>query len=253
MHPEEQRKAEAAVHGLFNTLHKESESSKREDRRKACPGQIYSLSTLYQPNRANNENKLRKSTDLIVDNCPEFTRSIKKVKDELLDDLPKYRLTFARPEQIVSLLPEHLRPKPLRTLVREELHRDCEDTKCKTHGDGCVVVNRLRGILFSQELADGIKRILKHQRYSATLPDDVQATIDGFQSTININCMKVLTTQLVYNETGQAIPESRRWPECFMDCKDDMNNLYIKHDANNERVNTRICQEINRLIDDCID
>ena len=157
----------------------------------------------------------------IVDNCPEFTRSIKKVKDELLDDLPKYRLTFARPEQIVSLLPEHLRPKPLRTLVREELHRDCEDTKCKTHGDGCVVVNRLRGILFSQELADGIKRILKHQRYSATLPDDVQATIDGFQSTININCMKVLTTQLVYNETGQAIPESSNHPKSTIQCRLD--------------------------------
>ena len=38
-----------------------------------------------------------------------------------------------------------------------------------------------------------------------------------------------------------------------MDCKDDMNNLYIKHGANNESVNTRICQEINRLIDNCID
>ena len=244
MHAEELNKAKSAVHGLFLTLDEGKESSGRKKLPETSPEQVLPLAALYLPSQAE---KLRKSSDLILDDCPEFSTNMKRKRaDDMLYDLRKCDLKFARPEDMMTLLPESLRPKTLRSLVREEIRPDCVGSQCETHGEGCVEVNRLLRILFSQELASGIKRLLKHERRSATLSEDVLAKVDSFQATLSIACMKVLGTQVVFTESGEVFPG--RWPDVFCSSTPSGTSVYIKHDADPQIVNIDICRAINGLI-----
>lgn len=135
-------------------------------------------------------------------------------------------------------------------LIREELHPECKDKKCLADiEETCDVTNRLRDILFSTHLVDGIIRILKSQYQKAKLTEEVQNKVRSFQKELRISCMAELSTELVDNKSNMPIPESRRSNrDCVVD-RDEIGgkHIFINHCANPSNVRVVLCREINQL------
>ena len=169
---------------------------------------------------------------------------------KFLDALYKYNLKFATQEQLVNLLPRHLRPKSLASLVREELHADCKDKRCLADVAGkCQETDNLRQIVFSPQLVDGILRILKHQFKKAKLTDEVRNNVHDFQRELEMSCMEELSTELIENASDVPIPGSKRPKGVFCSVGKENGNkhIFIKHDGDLSHIRRVLCREIYQL------
>ena len=240
MLPNEMKVAKQAVFGLFSTLH--AIQNKEENKQQANP--LASVKTLYLPNR---EQALRRSTDLVLFDCPQFTSRMADSMFEFLDKLVKYNLTFAHPPQIVDLLPVHLKTQSLASLIREELHPECRKKSCRADLERkCQATNRLRQILYSEELICGILRILKCQYEKAKLTEDVRSNVRRFQKELTISCMEALSTELVDNRSNTVIPKSQRLKHsgCFVGEEDGKKHIFLRHGVEYSNACRMICREI---------
>ena len=246
MHANEVVVAKQAVFGLFSTLYA---IQKRDgDASKSCQDHpLAEIKTLYLPSRGL---KLQRSTDLVLFDCPQYTRRISDTMYEFLDRLDKYNLNFATHEQLVDLLPVHLKTRSLASLVREELHPDCKDRKCQADMERkCQATELLRQIVFSPQLVDGILRILKFQFQKAKLTEQVRNNVRSFQKELGMSCMEVLSTELVENVSNAPIPDSQRtkWRDCFVGEENGKKHIFIKHGVEPSNIRRVLCREINDL------
>ncbi|XP_022808645.1 sacsin-like [Stylophora pistillata] len=241
MHPNEAEIAKRAVYGLFSTL-----KALRDRNGGESANPLPEIERLYLPSK---EQKLRISVDLVLFDCPQHKYRIPTAMYEPLDRLERYNLTFATHQQIADLLPAHLKIPSLRVLVREELHPECKDKKCSADVEKtCHETNRLRDILFSTHLVDGIIRILKYQFQKAKLTE-VQNKVRSFQKELRISCMAELSTELVDNRSNMSIPYSQRSNiDCVVD-RDEVGgkHIFINHGADPGNVRGFLCREINQL------
>ena len=230
LNPNEMQVAKGAVYGLFCTLKVLQEQSKSENSQQGQnQDQMTDVNVLYLPNQ---EQRLKRSTDLVLFNCPEFKYRIKNPEFDFLDELGKYDVKFATPVQIVDLLPKHLRPQSLKEMVKEDLHPECMEKKCRADAEQkCQDTNRLRMIMSSPQLLDGIKRILKHQFQRAKLTADVCTNVCMFQTELSISCMETLTTHLVLTASSEPIPDSKksRGIDCFVEQVNNKKHIFLKH------------------------
>ena len=236
--------AKHAVFGLFVSL--KARKDRNGDDRQDNP--LDEIETLYLPSR---EQKLRRSTNLVLFDCIQFRSRIPHSMYEFLDGLKKYNLTFATPREIVELLPAHLQVQSLASLVREGLHPECRDKTCRADTEKkCQNANDLRQILFSPQLVDGILRILKFQFQKAKLTEDVRNNVRNFQKELSISCMEELSTELIENGTNTPISESRRskHKDCFVEQEaNGRKHIFIKHGVDPNEVRRVLCREINQL------
>ena len=245
MHANEVIVAKHAVFGLFFTLH--ALQDQQGDAAKRCQDNpLAEIKTLYLPSR---EQKLQRSTDLVLFDCPRYIGRISNFKYEFLDRLGKYDLKFATPQELVDLLPVYLKPKSLISLVKEELHPDCKDKKCRADIERkCQATNHLRQVVFSPQLVDGILRILKSQLQKAKLNEEVRNNVRSFQTELGMSCMEVLSTELIENESNTAIPDSHsRRIDCFVGEENGKKHIFIKHGVEPGNIRRVLCKEINHL------
>jgi len=244
MHPNEMKVAKQAVFGLFSTLH--AIQHQKGDNQKGNP--LGSVKTLYLPNRGQ---VLRRSSDLVLFDCPQFKSRMEDSMFEFLDGLAKYNLTFAHSPQIVDLLPVHLKTQSLSSLIREELHPECREKRCRADLERkCQATNRLRQILYSEELIRGILRILKCQYQKAKLTEDVRNNVRRFQKELTISCMEMLSTELVDIRSNTVIPKSQRglkYSGCFVGEEDGKKHIFLRHGVESSNACRMICREIYHL------
>ena len=243
MHPNELKVAKQAVFGLFTTLHAILDG--KEDSSGINP--LAEVQTLYLPNR---KEQLRRSTDLVLFDCPQFKRRLSDSIFEFLDDLTKYQLKMESPNKLVDLLPDHLKTKSLGSLVREELQAECREKKCQADvEEKCEATDRLRHILYSPDLVNGILRILKSQYDKAKLTKEVCDKVHSFQKALTISCMETLSTELIVNESNTVIPESQRRTHsgCFVGQDNGKKHIFIQHGAEASNTRREICSEIYSL------
>ena len=244
MHANELQVAKHAVFGLFFTL--KAIRDRNGDDRQDNP--LDEIETLYLPSRGQ---KLQRSTILVLFDCIQYRSRIPHSMYEFLDALEKYNLTSVTPREIVELLPVHLQMQSLASLVREQLHPECRDKKCRADNEKkCQNTNHLRQILFSPQLVDGILRILKFQFQKAKLTEDVRNNVRSFQKELSISCMEEMSTELVENGTNTPISESRRSKhiDCFVEQEaNGRKHIFIKHGADPSVVRRVLCKEINQL------
>ena len=232
--------AKQAVFGLFSTLHAIQE--RKGDTQQGNP--LASVETLYLPNSGQ---ALRRSTDLVLFDCSRFKHRMSDSMFEFLDELVKYDLTFANPPQLVDLLPVHLKTQSLASLVREELHPECREKRCRADVERkCQATDRLRNILYSKQLVDGILRILKCQYDKAKLTEEVRNNVRIFQNELSISCMEELSTELVDNGSNTPIPRSRRktYSGCFVGKENGKKHIFIQHGVDTAKACRGICREI---------
>ena len=243
MHPNELKDAKRAVFGLFTTLH--AIIDRKEDSSGNNP--LAEVHTLYLPNR---KEQLRRSTDLVLFDCPRFRGRLSDSIFEFLDDLKKCQLTMENPSKLIDLLPDHLKTKSLASLVREELKAECREKKCQADVEGkCEATDRFRHILYSPDLISGILRILKSQYEKAKLTKEVCDKVHSFQKALTISCMETLSTELIDNESNTVIPKSQRrtYSGCFVGQDNGKKHIFIEHGAEFGNTRRQICWEIYRL------
>ena len=243
MHPNELKDAKQAVFGLFTTLH--AILDRKEESSGSNP--LAEVHTLYLPN---SKEKLRRSTDLVLFDCPRFKRRLSDSIFEFLDDLTKYQLTMENPSKLVNLLPGHLKTKSLASLVREELQAECREKRCQADVEGkCEATDRFRHILYSPDLVNGILRILKFQHDKAKLTEEVCDKVRGFQKALTISCMETLSTELIDNESNTVIPNSKKptYLGCFVGQDNGKKHIFIQHGTDSGNTRRQICSEIYSL------
>ena len=240
----EMNAAKHAVFGLFTTL---LASQKQHGGEERCPDNpLAAIKTLYLPSR---QQKLHKSVDLVLFDCTRYIGRVPDSKYEFLDRLWKYNLKCATPEQLVDLLPKHLQTTSLTSLVKENLHPDCKDKKCRADVERkCRATDLLRQVVFSPQLVDGILRILKYQFQKAKLDEKVRNKVRSFQKELGMSCMEVLSTELREMESNTPIPGSqKKHIDCFVGEENGKKHIFIKHGADTSNVRRVLCKEINQL------
>ena len=245
MHANEMTIAKHAVFGLFSTLWAWQEKHKEEKR---CPDNpLSAIKRLYLPS---GQQKLQRSTDLVLFDCPRYRGRVRECKYQFLDSLKKYSLNFATPAQLVDVLPIHLQTTSLASLVREQLQPDCKDKKCRADVEQkCQATNLLRQVVFSPQLVDGVLRILKYQFQKAKLDEKVRNKVCSFQKELGMSCMEVLSTELIEIESNTPIPKSQssKHIQCFVGEENGKKHIFIKHGADPSNVRRVLCKEINQL------
>ena len=237
--------AKHAVHGLFTSLKALQDHNKKGE---PANNALSKIERLYLPS---SEKKLERSVDLVLFDFLWYKLRIPTAMYKQLDPLQKYNLTFATPQQIVDLLPAHLKIPSITALVREELHSECREKKCRADVEKkCNETNRLRHILFSPKFVDGMIRILKNQYQKAKLNDEVRGNVRRFQNELKISCMEMLSTELVENKSNTSIPGSQRSRniDCFVERDESgRKHIFIKHGVGPRNVRRILCEEINQL------
>ena len=245
MHANEIIIAKHALFGLFSTLWASQEKHKEEKR---CPDNpLSAIKTLYLPSR---QQKLQRSTDLVLFDCPRYQGRVRECKYQFLDSLQKYSLNFATPAQLVDVLPIHLQTTSLALLVREQLQPDCKDKKCRADVEKkCQATNLLRQVVFSPQLVDGVLRILKYQFQKTKLDEKVRNKVCSFQKELGMSCMEVLSTELIEIESNAPIPKSQSSKniQCFVGEENGKKHIFIKHGADPSNVRRVLCKEIDQL------
>ena len=246
MHANELPAAKRAVRGLFYSLHAlKDRRADLEINRKEHP--LAEFIPLYLPSR---ESHLLDSRELVLHDCTQYIGRLGHNMYNFLDGLHKYDLTFATQKQLVNLLPSHLQPKSLASLVREELHAVCKDKRCHADVAGkCQEMDNLRQVVFSPQLVNGILRILKHQFQKAKLSEEVQNNVRAFQRELQMSCMEQLSTELIENASDVPIPESKRPKEVFCSVGKESGDkhIFIKHGGDLNHIRRVLCREIDQL------
>ena len=243
MHPNELKVAKQAVFGLFTTLR--AILDRKEDSRGSNP--LAEVHTLYLPN---SKEQLRRSTDLVLFDCPQFRGRLSDSIFEFLYDLKKCQLAMEKPSKLVDLLPDHLKTKSLESLVREELQAECREKKCQADVEGkCEATDRLRHILYSPDLVNGILRILTSQNDKAKMTKEVCDKVSSFQKALTISCMETLSTELIDNESNTVILKSQKRTHsgCFVGQDKGKKHIFIQHGAGSGNTRRKICWEIYSL------
>ena len=170
MNPEEQEKAYFATSALFESLYNDKETESDVDSR---------LSNFEELNLPSMKKQLVKSSELVCKMQPRLRDSVTKLGYEILYPLEKCGLKRELEDAYLNSLPKRLRPRPLSSLVREELDPFCKESM--TCMD-CSFMKKFILVLRSSQFEHGILRLLKHQKGVSTLEDEDRARAARFTS-----------------------------------------------------------------------
>ncbi|CAH1252536.1 SACS [Branchiostoma lanceolatum] len=175
------------------------------------------LQNLYLPSR---QNKLRKTTELVFDDTPQFSHRIKDFKYPFLVRLSECDLR-ENEQELINLLPAHLSPKRCSSLVQETLCDECEQMAC-VMGENCVLETRFNRLFRSSQFSQAIHRLVATENsQNVTYDAEKLKTV----SSIKVCCRQNLVTRLMYREFQEEITESKDNSLCFI----EDGTLYIAH------------------------
>ena len=213
MEPNEQRVARLATQGFFSTL---SDVVKN----KAEPAVLNMLSSLTELFLPTKDGYLKPSNELVFHDYPGFERRAKDFPSDFVDisregDLTADRLTF-----LLGLLPTRLQAKTVHSLLREEIHPSFKNKICIADAgdESCPFIARYRKLLLSPKLVSGILRVIKHQRQTKTVPQEVREQVHVLATSVRVTCMASLETHLIHSEMGTSIPNSKEAQVCITFC-----------------------------------
>ena len=172
MNPEEEEKACYATSVLFKSLH--GDSTEVESR-------LINCKELYLPSM---KKRLVKSNELVCQIQPRLRDSAAKLGYKVLYPLEKCGLNRELEGEYLDALPKRLRPTPLNSLVREELHPNCKEYMTCDYCEkmDCMFIQKFILVLRSSQFQRGILRLLKHQKETSTLEDEDRARAARFTS-----------------------------------------------------------------------
>ena len=243
MEPNEKRVARIATQGFFTTL----SLMVKEKSKAAASAYLSSLNELFLPSK---DGFLKPSHELIFHDCPTFERRARDFAGDFVDISREGELTADRLSYLLSLLPTRQRAKTIQSLLREELHPSCEGKNCiaDSEGEPCPYISHHRNILLSPKFVNGIVRVIRHQRQTPNLPQEVKGQVQLLTTNLRVKCMATLETHLVHLESGKAINNSKEAQECFLEERGGNWELFIRHGSSENPLLIQLCFLVNRLI-----
>lgn len=242
MEPNEKRVARMASQGFFSSV----SVLLKEEKESSVTLLLSKIEELYLPNK---EGFLKASHELIVYDNPSFERRASEYAHSFVDIAREGELTADRLAHLFDILPPRLRARTIQSIIHEEFHPCSRDKLCiaDRQDNQCSFIARYRNILLSPKLINGIIRVIKHQRQTANVPQEVRDQVHVL-STLDISCMGTVETHLVNLETKFPIKNSQESQDCFLEERDKRWELFIKHGTDENPLNIQLCFLINRLI-----
>ncbi|XP_032241647.1 sacsin isoform X1 [Nematostella vectensis] len=242
MEPNEQKVARLAAQGFFTTV----SLLVKEQRESTVTALLSKINDLYLPTK---EGYLKLSNELIFYDCPSFERRARDFSGDFMDIAREGELTADRLAYLLNLLPTRLRVRTIQSILREEIHPFSREKHCIADSgeEQCPFIARYRNVLLSPKLINGILRVIRHQRQTANIPQEVRDQVLVL-STMQISCMGALDTHLVQLETNTPIKNSKEVQDCFLEEQDNKWELFIKHGTDENPLHIQLCFLINRLI-----
>lgn len=245
MEPNEKRIAREATYGFFTML----SLLVKEKSEEAATRCLLPINDLYLPSK---EGFLKQSRELIFHDCPSFERRARDFAGDFVDISREGELTADRLSYLLSLLPLRLRARTIQNLLKEEIHPSCRDKRCiadsSVGSDSCPFVARYRNILLSPKLVNGILRVIRHQRQTPNLPQEVKDQVQVLCSSLSVTCMASLDTHLIHLESGNPLKDSNETLDCFLEEQHGQWELFIRHGTDENPLNIQLCFQVNRLI-----
>ena len=206
------------------------------------------LNSLYLPNE---NGLLTKTKSLICNDVPGFRQRLGIVAEQipLMADLLEANVGHNRASDVVSCLPDIIKPRMLSSVVYEEL---CEST---SHNIGpgsiaTVLEERLR----SEEFLDAVKRLIYHESWKAgdNLANQAVVALVSRIDKVRVRGRDGLRTRLML--TDQAIPGSEKEQLCFLRKPRTEDNNWTLYVCNDETKKSQIMimfgNDLNKIVDD---
>ena len=208
------------------------------------------LNELYLPSEAK---LLIKSNELVCKVPPRLLKAVSKLNYHVLLPIEECGLARAQESKYLEALPEHVRPRPLETLVREELDPSCRnDTYLYCQGN-CTFIEKYILVLRSTQFRQGIIRLIKHQKKSNELTDEEKEKAARFSSTkVTIKCMKTIKTRLVLVRTRTPLEGSSCERTCYVVKETGSWWLYIQHEFGGKKTQGILSKSVNEIMGNCV-
>ncbi|ESN95266.1 hypothetical protein HELRODRAFT_193608 [Helobdella robusta] len=204
LHPNELRAVLKAVFGFFNTLFRHKNSSDNN---------LVQIQDLYLPSE---DGYLYHSQELIYNDEPAWTERVKNLNCPFLIDLTECKLSVDNHVEMIKILPPHLSPKMLTSIVQENL----SDQLCQTRSLHAVA-DKLRYQLNSKAFALGLARLIKHE-HRKTGHRIKQSVFDSIQQQLkDVQVYGVDVVETYLSKEGLKIEESETETQCFVNKKID--------------------------------
>ena len=227
---EQENKVKWAMRFLFKALLKYSNGD--------------TIDELYLPSQSK---RLVKSTELIYSVSPRFIDVIEKLQCPILLSFKECKLKKDAGVYI-DALPEHLRPRKFEHLVREDIDPECKVSICAFAEESrvCKFQNQFHNLLRSDELQEGLKRLMMHTGEDPQHLDDRLKNLTN----VRIKCAgsHSIKIQLILRDSGEVL--SHIEDTCYAAQDEDIWWLYMQHDSRKSL--TRVAGYINKMLGDCI-
>ena len=227
---EQENKVKWAMRFLFKALLKYSNGD--------------TIDELYLPSQSK---RLVKSTELIYSVSSRFIDVIEKLQCPILLSFEECKLKKDAGVYI-DALPEHLRPGKFEHLVREDIDPECKVSICAFAEESrvCKFQNQFHDLLRSDELQEGLKRLMMHTGEDSQHLDDRLTNLTN----VKIKCAGShnVKIQLILRDSGEVL--SHIEDTCYAAQDEDTWWLYMHHDSRKSL--TRVAGYINKMLGDCI-
>ena len=227
---EQESKVKWAMHFLFKALLKHSNTDTIDE--------LYLLSQ---------SKRLFKSTELIFSVSSRFIDVIEKLQYPILLSFQECKLKKDA-SVYIDALPKHLRPGKFEHLVREDINPECKVSICVFAEESrvCKFQNQFQDRLQSEELQEGLKRLMIHTGEDPQQLDDRLKNLTNVQ----IKCAgsHSIKIQLILRDSGEVL--SYIEDTCYAAQEEDTWWLYMQHGSRKSL--TRVAGHINKILGDCI-
>ncbi|XP_028405565.1 sacsin-like [Dendronephthya gigantea] len=238
LNPEFEKKSQSAMFLFFNSVLDEA-----KDRTKQSS--IAHVQELYLPSV---DKRLIKSSDLLCKIPPKHIKTIENLSYHALCFFEICGLKRELESEYLEALPAKLRPRPFTDIITEKLDESCLKIPCRLcieDGD-CQFITNLKGLLKSEEFMNGIVRLLKHQKNSSELSQELQQTASRFLSNkVEVKCMETVLIHLMLSHTNEVLHGSSKPRLCFVVKRCEVWTLYIQHD----KISSSLAKSINKILD----
>ena len=227
---EQDSKVKWAMHFLFKALLKRSNAD--------------TIDELYLPSQSK---RLVKSSELIYSISSRFIDEIEKLQCPILLSFKECKLKKDA-DVYINALPKHLRPKKFEQLVREDIDPECKVSICALAEESrvCKFQNRFQNLLRSDELQEGLKRLMIHT------DEDPQQLDDRLKKLTNVQIKCVgshnVKIQIILRDCDDVLSSIE--DTCYATQEENTWWLYMQHES--RKLPTRAAGYINKILGGCI-
>ncbi|XP_028392515.1 sacsin-like [Dendronephthya gigantea] len=242
MHPGEITAAAGATKCLFMRLSKDAK--RLQTRGRPAPDATQSLANVRNLYLPTEDNYLKRSCEVFVNDTMEKKERLKDYWKELLIDLTMK--DQEPPAKLVEFLPSHLKVQKLSSKLNEELCPSCTEKICILDQDSnenfCPFIKPYRDVICSQDFSEALVRLYKFQEDKVKIPEEVRNDLKSLENGVQISCMQTIEIRLVTKETAEPVPDSMSEVPTFCEKNSDGFRILIKHggDRNTSVLHERI-------------